>query len=1001
MAWEILSENIRIKAEKIKKKQGSITENQLNTCIVSEFNQLKNSGVVDYLFEGVDERTLQNWVSNIQTRLKSVIITTIGSDNTIGDSTEYDRWIEERSPSLVWNYFDRYVQYLRRIGRPSEVIQSTVRSTREIIERLGDPAKEIDQLQKGLVLGSVQSGKTANFNGVINRAIDAGYDIIIVFSGLMEDLRSQTQKRINNDVIGLGEIGGQINQAVGVGNIQQFGRNGVYQITSITSTTADFRKSLVDVNFDFSNQRILVCKKNVSVLTNLIYWLRSSMPQADTRLSRSVLIIDDEADNASLNNLGYKGAEYASKVNGNIRALLNLFKRRSYLGYTATPFANILQDQHGEVDSESAWKIKFRYNGVTRDLDLSLSPGLFPDRFIYKLSTPSSYLGPRRFFSNGMEQEGDKKIPLIETIPEPEKDEDFPVGDTGLSLKRSLIDAIDCFILSIALRDSRKSILESLPGYTNHHTMLVHISRLIVEQNEIANKIKRYVEIVEKRINDDSINDPHGIYERLRLQWNRYFAYKVANIRSYLPGDYNTDGLEPKTWDDISELLPNAVGNISVKAVNSQKGDKLDYSGPVNKKYIAVGGNRLSRGFTLEGLTINYFLRDTDYYDTLLQMGRWFGYRPGYIDACRLFIDFPTERKYNFITAALCELEGQIESMELQRKTPKEFELRIRKDPETLQITRNVILKNAKEVYFSYQDNVQQSTLFEIKKNTLESAWSGFKALTDKLDFVKSDEDPGFYILEGDKNLLYNFLDLPRSYRTGPGSFDINSIKEYVDLCVSRGKLTKWTIAIKHTGSGQWLKEGLKEGKYPVRMTVRSAPKKKEELKYYEMLLNEQLFIASGKSMNIMTSGSDEAVGLSKVNKGRAIGEFRNFKKEKFIKENEGATEEEAIAKTKDTTLPGWIFRKNRAESEGLLLIYLIDMKGIFNDDVLDIVAKEKQLNTEIPLIGYALSFPPINDDPGGVYLANETVTSTAEIDLEYGDTEVPEDLNTEINDIV
>ncbi|MEO3402945.1 Z1 domain-containing protein [Mucilaginibacter sp. CAU 1740] len=991
MAWEHLSDIIKRRAERYKREQGFITVEQLNHQIDTHFASLKDNPDFDYEFEGADESRLAEWLGNIKLRLKSVIVTTNDPDSVIDEKEDYDRWIDKRETKIEWNYFKRYIHYLRSIERPVDVIQNTEKSTHAIIERLGDPKRKIEPLQKGLVLGSVQSGKTANFNGVINRAIDAGYDIIIVFSGIMEDLRVQTQKRINHDVIGLGDKGGQFNQDVGVGKIQKFGRDGIYQITSVTTGTADFRKSMVDNHFDFTNQRLLICKKNVSVLTNLIFWLKSSLPEGSARLSKSVLVVDDEADNASLNNLGYKGAEYASKVNGHIRALLNLFSRRSYLGYTATPFANILQDQHGERAMDGAWPIKYRYQGEVRELDCTLSPGLFPDKFIYKLATPSSYLGPRRFFSTGREQEGDQKIPLIETIPDFPDDEDHIFGDDETVLRRSLTDAVDCFILSVALRDSRKSVLEILPGYTPHHTMLVHISRLISDQNIAAERLTKYVAHLDKKLKDDSIKDPNGIYEKLRLQWNKFFAFKVANIRSYLPEEYNADGLIPKTWDDISELLPNAVKNIQVKAVNSFTKDKLVYPDSETKKYIAVGGNRLSRGFTLEGLTINYFLRDTNLYDTLLQMGRWFGYRPGYLDACRLFIDAATEDKYNFITAALCELEEQIDNMEIQKKSPKEFELRIRKHPDILQITRAAILKNAVEVRYSFQDMVQQSVHFDFKKDGLQNAWDGFKKLFKETPF-STVEDDGFYTYDGSKDDLFRFLDLPSVFLDK--SFLKDDMMHYIDMCAEGGMLTNWKIAVRRTGTGRSFSD---DGIEITNLTRRSAPKKEESL-YYSELKNKLLFTASGKSMNIMTSGSDESLGLGNEACEKAIDEFRAHKKKKLIAS--GKSEAEAEDTSQKITIPGWIFRKIRPENQGLLLIYLMDLRYVFNNDELRAVAVAKGIDINIPLIGYALSFPEIDNDPGAVYMANEYIRPE-EPEIRNEDNEIPEDINdTEVNDI-
>jgi hypothetical protein len=797
MGWENIADAIKRKIEKFKAKNGSLTVSQLAGMVKSHFAELKVNDYFEDEFDGVSDEVLAGWLEKIQIRLRSVIITTIGEDTIISDGNDYKRWLTtDRISGDNWHYWKRYEEYLRKLERPDDVIKNTANSTKEIIERLGDPKDNISELQKGLVLGSVQSGKTANFNGVLNRAIDVQYDVIIVFSGIMDDLRIQTQRRINKDVIGLGEDDGRINQPLGVGKIDSFESSDVYQITSITTTTTDFKKSSLDAHAELANQRILVCKKNVAVLANLIYWFKSSMGEGQKRLSKSLLVIDDEADNASLNNLGSKGIDYASKVNGHIRAMLNLFSRKSYLGYTATPFANILQDQNASNETDGIWTIPFKYRGESSEMKCTLAPSLFPDKFIYKLARPSDYLGPDRFFSSGSETEEQIKIPLIDIIPDNE-DEITNINGAEYELRKSLIDAVDCFILSIALRESRNAVLQVMPGYSIHHSMLIHTSRLIKEQNKTMQGVKEYYKSLKSDIGQDALNDPTGIYGRLKLQWNKFFYFQVSNMTSFLPSDYNAHGLIDKSWEEISANLPHAIKGIDVLAINSDTGDKLNYPENVAQKYIAIGGNRLSRGFTLEGLTINYFLRDTTYYDSLLQMGRWFGYRPGYIDACRLFIDYETENRYNFVTRALCELEDQIESMELQRKSPKEFELRIRKHPDVLKITRASILKNAKEVSLSYANQVQQTTVFQLEKSRLENAWSSFLKLFSELKSGFS-EDGGFIILSADLETLDRFLNLPNSFT---GDVIWSSIREYIRLCNQTGKLTDFKIAIKSGGS--------------------------------------------------------------------------------------------------------------------------------------------------------------------------------------------------------
>lgn len=994
MSWEIICNFIQPKIEKSKQIDGSaLTVSMLESLASQHFNDLKINPFSKDYFEGINEDELKVWISKINSRLKSIIATSAEPDNVLAESKEYKKWItSERVNEGGWNYWSRYIQYLRKIGRPVEVLNNTQKSTLEIIERLGDPKAELPELQKGLVLGSVQSGKTANFNGVINRAIDLGYDLIIVFSGIMDDLRTQTQRRINSDVIGLGKIdSGQLNQAVGVGLIENFSNSGVFQIESVTSENFDFNKR--DADSVIGNQKIMVCKKNHSVLANILYWIKTSIPHGQSKIDKSVLILDDEADNASLNNLGHKGVAYASKINGHIRALLNLFKRRSYLGYTATPFANILQDQNSENLESNAWNVKYRINGVIKEIGFTLAPSLFPDKFIYKLNPPSNYIGPKQFFSFCSAEPNNYKLPLIVTIDDNNKTQEGDDKDES-DLSRSMRDAIDCFVLSIALRESKNDILKDLPGYTHHHSMLIHTSRLIDDQIDLSILVNNYIKTLSDKINFDGLDQEDGIYKKFELQWNRFFEVEVAKIKDYLPDEYNMDGLIKREYKDISKLLPNAIANIEVKAVNSKTKDRLEYKGSA-KKYIAIGGNRLSRGFTLEGLTVNYFLRNTNYYDALLQMGRWFGYRPGYIDACRLFIDRDTEQKYDFVNEVLHELEELIELMEEQKKSPREFELRIKKHTGVLKITRPSILKNVDEIKFSYSASHKQSTVFDLKADVLIKSWNEFKEIYSKYSWIN---EGGFYKTVVDIEGLYKFLDITLSFNKYSDDFDLLNMKRYINLCSERGKLKAWTIAIKNGGSTKEFKyEDLK-----VKGTVRTGPdKSKSKIKYYNELKDHLIFTASQKSKNIITTGTDESIGIEYEVRKNIEKTFREARKNKLV--GNGTNERDAEGLAKKTTIPGNIFYEHRSDTEGLLLIYLIDLEEIFKEEELQNVAVRcgiASIFDEVPLLGYALSFPYINDDPGGAYYSNKIEVIEDNEDNDISDVDLS-DIDSETVNII
>ncbi len=195
-----------------------------------------------------------------------------------------------------------------------------------------------------------------------------------------------------------------------------------------------------------------------------------------------------------------------------------------------------------------------------------------------------------------------------------------------------------------------------------------------------------------------------------------------------MPKGYDDEFLKPISFETIkNNFLTDAIKGIEVKAINSSTGDKLVYPKNTPKKYIAIGGNRLSRGFTLEGLSINYFVRSTDYSDALLQMGRWFGYRPGYLDCCKLFITRDSMEKYDLVTRTIEELEIEFRKMEEKNRTPDNFILRVKKHPGALKITRPAILRDTLEVNWSYQDTLEQSTNFDIRKQKIEAVWNNSK----------------------------------------------------------------------------------------------------------------------------------------------------------------------------------------------------------------------------------------------------------------------------------
>ena len=798
---------------------------------------------------------------------------------------------------------------------------------------------------------------------------------------------------MKKDVVGYSKAGSGF---LGVGKIQPFGELGdsnVSQIVIPTSIESDFKKTIKEADFSLNNKNILVCKKNTGVLKNLLLWLSDYLDENKEKHDIPFLIVDDEADNASLNNMGYRGKEYATTINGHIRALLGLFNRKTYLGYTATPFANVLQDKN--ESPESKWIISYRDKGENKTKEFVQVPNLFPEDFIELLYPSSVYIGAKHFFETRIDDV--KKIePLIPPAIEDhinsfptrvkadtlqptdeygkgtrasKKDDPFPEY-----IPESLKEAINCYIISIAIRIARKEEMYESFMHQPHNTMLIHISRFINWQNRTKRLVSDYVDKLKVRLNNDLPSSPGSIYFVFERTWYKYYAYVIENISTYLPDDYEDSFLTKKTFDDVKQLFVEAIRGVEVLAINSATGDSLSYPDNSPKKYIAIGGNRLSRGFTLKGLTINYFTRNTNYADTLLQMGRWFGYRPGYIDCCKLFTTRNNINKFDLTTTTIEELEHEFKDMNRLKKSPREFVLWVKTNPRVIRVTRASMTRKSKKKKIDYSGGIEQSTKFEINKNRIDNAWKNFAQLCSNKDW--STEPYNFFTLKTDSKGLFQFLDLENSFT----DYETPGLKEYINLCNEKGKLTNWTIAIKRN-LGATVKTKLKKVINPfpeyMNLTIRKGPKMKGQEISRSSLLQHNIFRASGKSANLVSTGDDFSITFNKDQKIKAIQNFRKRKVDEYIAL--GFNNDEAIKKAnRIKTIPDKAYRQSMAETDGILMIYLIDPKGIFepilgqNDPELLEYKDKTNIDIDTPLIGYALGFPNISGDIGGVYITSE-----------------------------
>jgi hypothetical protein len=557
-------------------------------------------------------------------------------------------------------FMQRYLYKLEEDGWPIESIQQLQESTARILEVMDDPQRPGSWDWRGLVVGDVQSGKTASYAGVVNRAADAGYRIIIVLAGMHKILRLQTQKRFDKDFLGYdtNPKTRQPNQPLRIIGVGNFNPQLTVDSLTMADPNGDFNQRAADqLNFSpVSQPCLLIIKKNAKVLENLNNWIARLPGPAR---AAPVLVIDDESDQASVDTGdqpiledGTFEQDYDPKrVNGEIRRLLMSFDRRVYVGYTATPFANILIHDERQAND--------------------FGPDLFPSTFIVSLTPPDDYFGPAAVF--GTNDDADNPgLPLVrpmdqtleDWIPYPHDKYLRPRFNNQDVIPPSLEEAIDAFLLTCAARAARGQERE-------HNSMLVHVSRFVDVHGEVHRQVEKYLRETRAMIS----NGDRETMQRLKAVWESDYVPTTEAVRSTVYGR-NTI---PVTWDQVAATLAESSDKIQVITANGKTKADIDYDAYKDTGYsvIAVGGDKLSRGLTLEGLSVSYFLRVSRQYDSLLQMGRWFGYRRGFADLCRLFTTPDMEDWFRYVATAQKELRAQFFEMAQMNATPKDFGLKI------------------------------------------------------------------------------------------------------------------------------------------------------------------------------------------------------------------------------------------------------------------------------------------------------------------------------------
>ncbi len=837
----------------------------------------------------------------------------VGAWNSLVDDTNHVPWLDGHiAAKQDWKFWDRYSRFLKGAhGLPIPAVRRLDEITDDVLGRLEDPKREGPWDRRGLVAGQVQSGKTANYIGLIAKAIDTGYKLIVVLAGIHNSLRSQTQARIDEGILGFDTRSSRRWDQVHESSLIGVGKRGaaVLDVVSFTSSdqNGDFKLNIAKqmaIAPGGATPIVLVVKKNKSILTNLFKWATRLKKEEDLTTGElrvrgvPVLMIDDEADHASVNTKVQADDPESdpSVINGLIRQFLNTFDRTAYVAYTATPFANIF------IDPDAS------HQGSGEDL--------FPRSFIVNLPTPSTYTGPERVF--GLREDVENAIDEVGALPITRPITDYEAwlpdkhksGDNvGGELPESLRDAIVFFLMAGAVRRLRGQ-------GSKHHSMLVHVTRFTNLQKQVKDQVQEFLREVTQRLAYGE-----GSETRLRLRVERLYTDLIQTTEDmHLAQDL--EGLigPVPALDEMWRDMHAAAVKTHVHLINGNSADALEYVDHADgTSVIAIGGDKLSRGLTLEGLSVSYYLRASRMYDTLMQMGRWFGYRPGYLDVCRLFTTKTLISWYERITAAAAELQSEFDAMAAVGRTPEDFGLRVRQHPDGLLVTSPTKLKAAQKISISFSGSISETVTFRGADRQ-----RNLSALSDLVSGLRREERArkGMILFRHvNPSRVMTFFE---HYHADRAAYKAQpkALLDYIAARVADDELTNWTVMLASVdGRATWPVDGVDVG-----LTERTSHNSTPQSDRYTI----RRVVSTSHQLLELPRGSaawDEALRGT-------IGSWENN-----------------TSRTRSSKRPeepsGLWERRVRDNRVGLLLLYMLDPAQWREDE-----------RGKTPFVGFAASFP-------------------------------------------
>jgi hypothetical protein len=862
----------------------------------------------------------------------------VPNDAALSDPIGHEDWFE---PSMKkdWRYWQRLQRYMERSMSVS-VVEALDRSTDGIISELEDPKREAPWDRRGLVVGHVQSGKTSSYSALICKAADAGYKIIVVLAGMHNNLRSQTQMRLEEAFLGY-ETSPNRDPGNPIGVFFEDRDPNIHPNCATSRDEAGDFNGAAARKFSVSPEQrpwLFVVKKNKPVLEKLLKWMRSNHvanatdPATGRRISTNLplLVIDDEADNASIDTgeqefdeNGIPDPDHEPKaINSLIRQILATFAKSAYVGYTATPFANVFIHRRGATKDEGE--------------------DLFPRSFIRNLAAPSSYVGPTRVF--GLTSPIGERVgglPLIREfadhvnedgtgwMPAKHKKEHIPTYRAEDALPISLEEAVMSFMLACAARACRGQ-------KTRHCSMLVHVTRLKLVQNHVRRQVEEFKKGVTQRLMRKVDQEP--LLKRFQDLWISDFEPTHEAVRQAL---VEGETLPPlPTWAEIKAALPDAATDIVVMTINGSIKDVLSYveKEKTGLKVIAIGGDKLARGLTLEGLVTSYFVRTTKMYDTLMQMGRWFGYRPGYLDVCRLYTTDDLILNFGLIADAAEELRQEFDAMVSVGATPDRYGLKVASHPSLL-VTSPMKMRTAQTVRLSYSGHLTQTITFPSDPGLLQGNLDATEHLILRMGEPavvgpsqtrpeQVEKWPRSWIWRNiSSEMVKVFL---RAYAAVPGIERANGqvMAEFIDNMNKVGELDLWTVGLLAEGKKD---AAVKPYQFAGRFEVNQMPMRsqKENRKDY--------------SIGVLTDPADEGIDVGLEAWTTALESTINvWRREGSRTAKPSRPSGRSLRELRQAGVPG-------SEHRGLLLLYPLSPRPN---------QREVMPGWDKPIIGFAASFP-------------------------------------------